>query len=179
MAQVNAVPAEIEVAFEMPVTTPGRRGVGLVVPRPSWPMSSAPQHRRPELVRAQLWRSPSARACAFVTPVTLPGPRPATSASWPEAFAPQHQTSPVTAAIAQMCRSPTATEVAAGMPGTSTGFADHSASAGLYPNWPESFEPQHCTLPSTTTQVVSPPAASAVAGQHAGCEAQRKKPLQV
>src|SRR5207245_268363 len=47
------------------------------------------------------------------------------------------------------------------------------------PSCPTSFAPQHATEPSTTAHVVSPPAASALAGQHP-CEAHWKKPgLQV
>jgi hypothetical protein len=62
------------------------------------------------------------------------------------------------------------------MPGTSTGFPDQPASAGLKPSCPESFAPQHCTVPSTIAQLVSPPAARAVAWQQAVCDAQRKNP---
>src|SRR5205085_11484801 len=127
-------------------------------------------------VTAQLCLSPSASSCAPEMPGTGTMPVPG-APSCCERFDPQQTTSPVPARMAQTWFSPTATELAAPTPETVTGVPENGAEST--PSWPELFEPQHWTVPSTTAQLVSPPAASALAGQHP-CEAHWKKPgLQV
>src|SRR5229473_2573507 len=147
----------MELAPARPVTAPGALGVVDDEPCPSCPNSFAPQQEMPLVVTAQLWRSPSASSCAAEMPGTVTGPLPA-APSCSERFAPQHTTPPVPARMAQAWPSPTATELAVPTPGTSIGLS---------------------LKPATTAQVVSPPAASAPAGQQPW-EGHWKKPgLQV
>src|SRR5438067_2906773 len=83
-----------------PLTSTGVELLVAVLPSPSWPPPSSPQHlAAPTLVTAQAWVPPALMA-------TTPLPRPVTSTgvdvlkpacplpSWPAALLPQHFTAP-------------------------------------------------------------------------------------
>ena len=90
------------------------------------------------------------------------------SPSRPLPFDPQHITV-LSARSAHVCELPAATATASVSPETWMGDVSNSPiPLTPLPSWPEAFEPQHCTVPSSfTTQVWSPVAAEAI--REPGC----------
>src|SRR6185437_13063877 len=141
---------------ESPVTATGISDVVPLVPFPSWPAESSPQHMAaPAVVRAHAWLMPEETA---VTPDESPETGTGWELftceafpSWPAALSPQHSTAPATTAHVWFppAEMPVAPEE---IPFTGTGSRRFVVEPS--PSWPYVFWPQHSTVPPLITAQV-------------------------
>jgi len=142
-----------------PWTWTGLRAVSIVLLPRARPN---PQHFALPSTTAQVWSEPAAiDVTPEVRPVGWTGVEEVSdvpSPNCPLSFEPQHFAAPEP--IAQACRLPMVTSVAAPMPETATG--SKAGDAASDPSWPCEFEPQHLTTDAWTAQEEVDPAATAV-----------------